>query len=105
MAIVFKAGPSGPFAALGRVGDFVGWDPGWDPRDARFERGAIAYTATVLGPRCCPTAKATFRLLVSSDGLKLVDSRDDGAGTPPARSKSVDWLIREQIADLALDRV
>lgn len=98
MAIVFKAVPGGPFAALGRVSDFVGWDP----RDARFERGAIAYTATVLGPRdprCCPTAKATFRLLVSSDGVKFVDSRDDGAGAPRARSKSVDWLIREQIAD------
>ncbi|ANV99335.1 hypothetical protein LMTR13_03235 [Bradyrhizobium icense] len=102
IAIVLKAGPEGAFAPFGQTETI-----GTEPRDVRFESGAISYTGTVLGPgepRCCPTAKATFRLLISAAGLRFVDLRqgdgtEAGASQPAARSKAADYLIREQISD------
>jgi hypothetical protein len=98
MAIVFRSQPGAAFAAVGRADDIIGTDA----RDVKFDPGVITYTASVLGPRdprCCPTAKATFRLVVSNDSVTFVDPRKGGANAARPRSKAADYLIREQIAD------
>jgi hypothetical protein len=105
MAIVFKSGPDGAFVPLGRAEDIIGTDP----RNLRFERGAITYTGTVVGPgdaRCCATGKGHFRLLVSRDSVKFVElgrrereAAETGSASVPGRSKAAQYLVREQIAE------
>ncbi len=98
MAIVFKAAPGAAFAAVGRADNILGMEV----REVKFERGAITYTATVLGPRdprCCPTAKAAFRLVVANDSVTFVNAREGGLNETGPRSKAADYLVREQIAD------
>lgn len=101
MAFVFKSGADG-FVLLGRADETIGMEP----RDVRFERGAISYTGTILGPRdprCCPTGKARFKLIVANDRVIFVDPKKGHAsetgGAAVARSKAAEWLIREQIAE------
>lgn len=100
MAVVFRADAAGTYVPIGRADNVVGADP----REPRFERGAMTYTGTIVGPndaRCCPTGKARFKLLIAADGVTFVDPRDNAKGAaasaPAARSKAAAYLIRQEI--------